>query len=140
MVKEFEIAINELNNNNFSLVVVKNKEIVYKSRGKSLLPLVNLLEKNPKLLNDSIIADKIVGKAVAIICHYASVKYCYGSIMSNKAIELFNKNDLSYKADKKVNIIKNRDNTDLCPIEKLILEVDDFEKGINKIMNFFDKC
>ncbi|HKL12726.1 MAG TPA: DUF1893 domain-containing protein [Halanaerobiales bacterium] len=131
-----ELAINELNDSDYSLIIVKEKEVKYKSKEESVGSIVSLLEEQPDLLENAVVADKIIGRAVAMVCDYASVKFCYGQIVSEGAIDIFNKNHLSFKASQKVKAIKNRDNTDLCPIEKLTLNIDNSAEGIKKIKEF----
>src|SRR6056297_3827017 len=131
-----ELAINELNDSDYSLIIVKEKEVKYKSKEESVGSIVSLLEEQPDLLKNAVVADKIIGRAVAMVCDFASVNYCYGQIVSKGAVDVFENNNLSYKAAEVVEAIKNRDNTDLCPIEKLTLDINDSAKGIEKIKEF----
>ncbi|MFO7814370.1 MAG: DUF1893 domain-containing protein [Halanaerobiales bacterium] len=133
-----KLAIDELNNSEYKLIVVKEDEIMYKSKEESVSSIVHLLDNNPKLLKNSIVADKVIGRAVAMVCDYASVEFCYGSIMSSGAVKVFEKSNIPYKTKKEVKQIRNIDDTDLCPIEKLILEVDNSRKGIEKIKEFLN--
>lgn len=134
-----ELAINKLNNSDNSLVIVKNNEVVYKSKKESVGSIVGLLEDNPKILENAVVADKIIGRAVAMICDVSSVNYCYGKIVSKGAIDIFEKRNLKYNAEIIVEAIKNRDNTDLCPIEKLTMNVNKSEEGIKRIKKFLKK-
>ncbi|MGM0446003.1 MAG: DUF1893 domain-containing protein [Bacillota bacterium] len=137
-MNEKELAINGLNNSEYSLIIVKDNKIVYKSKKESVGSIVGLLENNSELLKEAIVADKIIGRAVAMICDYSSVKFCYGKIVSSGAVDIFEKRNLEYKAENIVKAIKNRDNTDLCPIEKLTLDVVDSEEGITRIKEFLN--
>ena len=133
---EKELAINKLKESDYSLIVVKEKEVKYKSKEESVGSIVSLLDERPELLKDSVVADKIIGRAVAMVCDYASVKFCYGQIVSEGALDVFHRNNIPYETAKVVKAIKNRDNTDLCPIEKLTLNVTDSAEGIKKIKEF----
>lgn len=133
------LAIDQLNNSEYKLVVVKDNEIKYRSKEESVGSIVDLLDSNPGLLKNSIVADKIIGRAVAMVCDYGEVNFCYGSIISNGAVDVFEKANIPYKAKKEVKFIKNRDNTDLCPIEKLTLTVEQSKDGIDKIKEFLNK-
>ncbi len=135
---EKQLAIKELNDTDYSLVVVKNNKVKYRSKEESVGSIVNLLENRPELLKNAVVADKIIGRAVAMVCDFASVNYCYGQIVSKGAVDVFENNNLSYKAAEVVEAIKNRDNTDLCPIEKLTLDINDSAKGIEKIKEFLN--
>lgn len=134
-----KLAISKLNNSEYKLVVVKDNEIKYKSKEDSVSSIVDLLDNKPDLLKNSIVADKVIGRAVAMICDCGEVEFCYGSIISKGASDLFKQANISYKAKKEVEFIKNKDNTDLCPIEKLTLKVDNSNEGIEKIKEFLNK-
>ncbi|MFW5787980.1 MAG: DUF1893 domain-containing protein [Halanaerobiales bacterium] len=77
--------------------------------------------------------------AVAMICDYAQVNFCYGSIISEGAIEILERTETPFAFDKKVKAIKNWDNTDLCPLEKLTLKTENSAEGI-KMMKDFLSC
>lgn len=138
MDEDRELAINELNKTDYSLIIVKDQQVKYRSKEESVGSIVGLFDNNPKLLKDSVVADKIIGRAVAMVCDVGDVNFCYGQIVSEGAIDIFNKNNLSYQAEKKVKAIKNKDNTDLCPIEKLTLNIEDSAEGIKKIKGFLN--
>ena len=138
MAEDRELAINELNETDYSLIIVKDQQVKYKSKEESVGSIVGLFDNNPQLLKDSVVADKIIGRAVAMVCDLGDVNFCYGQIVSQGAVDIFNKNNLPYQAEKKVKVIKNKDNTDLCPIEKLTLNVEDSVKGIKKIKEFLN--
>ncbi|MCF8001687.1 MAG: DUF1893 domain-containing protein [Halanaerobiales bacterium] len=134
-----KLAINKLKKSEYKLVVVKDNEIKYKSREDSVSSIMDLLDENPELLKNSIVADKVIGRAVAMICDCGEVEFCYGTIISNGALDVFKNANIPYEANQKVEYIKNKDNTDLCPIEKLTLKVDNSSEGIEKIKEFLNK-
>lgn len=139
MTDEQKLAVDELNNTDYSLIIVKNNNVQYRSKEESVSSIVSLMDNEPDLLKDSIVADKIIGRAVAMVCDHASVKYCYGSIISEGAVDIFNRNNLPFNFNQKVKAIRNRDNTDLCPIEKLTQNTNDSREGIKKIKEFLNK-
>ena len=141
MEKERQIAINELTESDYLLVIVKDREIKYRSKDKGIRAIVGLLNNKPELLQEAVVADKVIGRAVAMICDYAQVKFCYGSIISKSAIEILQKADLSYQFKKKVEEIRNKNDTGLCPVEKLTLKTDNSAEGIKMINDFLsDNC
>lgn len=138
VMDEKQLAIKELNETNYSLIVVKDNKVKYRSKEESVGSIVGLLENRPELLENAVVADKIIGRAVAMVCDFTSVKFCYGQIVSKGAVDIFKENNLPYEAAKVVGAIKNRDNSDLCPIEKLTLGIDDSSEGIKKIKEFLN--
>lgn len=76
-----------------------------------------ILQKNAECLKGAIIADKVIGKVACSILLVAGVKEIYADVISQYAISLLEKYQLVYQYDKKVDFIKNKDNTGMCPME-----------------------
>ncbi len=118
-------AISQLNNH--SIVLIDEKEIIVSDQ-KGIIPLLELINSNKELSNFSI-ADKVVGKAVAILILKANIKNVYAKTLSVSAKNLLEKRHINVKYSFLVDVIKNKDNTDICPMEKAIANIDDIEEG-----------
>lgn len=102
---------------NASLVVCyKNGDIkeYYQDRIKDIK---EILMQDKNLLKEAIIADKVIGKVAASILTVAGVKEIYADVISKFAIPVLEKNNIKYEYNKKVEYIKNKDNTGMCPME-----------------------
>lgn len=135
-MKDIEIAKDLLLKENLSLVVVKDGEVVFKSDDRGIKPLYTAVKENKESLKGSSIADKVIGKAAAMLCEYGQIQKLYTSLISQKAIEVLDKANIKYYYELDVPFIKNRDNTDLCPIENLSLNVSSTDELIEKIERF----
>ncbi len=116
---------------NASLVVrYKNGDIkeYYQDRIKDIK---EILMQDDTLLKDAIVADKVIGKVAASILTVAGVKEIYAEIISEFAISVLEKNNVRYKFNNKVDYIKNKDNTGMCPMENKYK----YEADINIIYN-----
>ncbi len=116
-----------------SLAIVKNEK-VYLSDLKGVKPLLDFLKNNVNLEGFSL-ADKVIGKGVAFLILKAKIKNVYTKIISKPALDLLIKNDIEVYYDLLVENIFNRTKTDLCPIEKVVLEVNDVDIAYQKIIN-----
>lgn len=116
-----------------SLALVKNEK-VYLSDLKGVKPLLDFLKNNVDLEGFSL-ADKVIGKGVAFLILKAKIKNVYTRIISKPALDLLIKNDIEVYYDLLVENIINRTKTDLCPIEKVVLEVNDVDIAYQKIIN-----
>jgi hypothetical protein len=123
----------ELLKGDISCLVIKDNEIVYKAKGKGIAPLLELFDNNVKLLNDAYVIDKIIGKAAAIILLLSKVKRVYGVIMSESAYDLLRKNNIEVEYGEKVEMIINRNNDGMCPMEKAVINITDLNEGYNKL-------
>ena len=74
-MREKKLAIEKLKNSEYKLVVVKDNEIKYKSKEDSISSIVDLLDNRPELLKNAIVADKVIGRAVAMVCDYGKSNF-----------------------------------------------------------------
>ncbi len=56
-----------LKDNGYTLAVLKGDQVVFHSQERGLKPLYQLYRQQPELLRDSVIADKVTGKAAAVL-------------------------------------------------------------------------
>lgn len=128
-----------IDNNIHSCIVVKDEEILYTANGIGIKPLLNIYLDNKQAMENSFIADKLIGKAAAMILICGKVKKVYGNKISKSAIDILTKNDIEYEYKELIEKVHNRDKTDLCPMEKTVLKIIDPEEGVNAILKFLSK-
>lgn len=124
-----------LHQKNASLVVCyANGEIkeYYQDRIKDIK---SILQENPKSLQGAIIADKVIGKVAGSILTVAGVEEIYADVMSKYAIPVLDENNVKYEYLKKVEYIKNKDNTRMCPMENKYKDEKDIHKVYNEMIN-----
>lgn len=138
-MNNLKLAKSTLFENEYSIVVVKENEIVYKSESKGLQSLISLYKTKKNTLEDSSIADKVIGRAAALILVDANIKEVYADLISQNAIEILNKSNIPYEYKAQVKEIRNRDNTGMCPMEELSLKCVSADELIEKIEEKFNK-
>jgi hypothetical protein len=79
------------------------------------------------------VADKVIGKAAAMICEHAGIKELSTKLISEKAVNVLKNTSIIFEYEKLVPYIKNRDQTGMCPIEKLSLEATNIDELLLKI-------
>ncbi len=105
-----------------TLIVYKEGKInFYDERG--IQPL--LLRLNDGTFKGAFVADRIIGKAAALLHVYGQVKEVYTPVISKPAIAIYEKYGVKYTADNVIDNIRNRKNTGLCPMEIKVKEIDD---------------
>ena len=120
---------------NHTIVIYKNDASVYTSNDRGVAPLMKLLKENKAQLKDSMIADKVVGKAAALLMAYGKVKEVYTPTISTLALKVFKNHNIEIHYDKEVGRIINRKGDGLCPMETLCLNIENPEDAfvaINK--------
>jgi len=78
-------------------------------------------------------ADKIAGKAAAMLFALAGVKEVYACIMSEQAVEVFLKYGVLYSCDTLVPTIVNRAGTGLCPMEQAVKDIEEPSDALDAI-------
>lgn len=138
-MNNLKLAKSTLFENEYSIVVVKENEIVYKSESKGLQSLISLYKTKKNTLEDSSIADKVIGRAAALILIGSNIKEVYADLISENAIDILDKSDIPYEYKSQVKEIRNRDNTGMCPMEELSLKCVSADELIEKIEEKFNK-
>lgn len=87
-------------------------------------------------MRGSCVADKVIGKAAAALCVLGGVKGVYTPVMSRDAKGLLADNGIIHSTTLLVPGILNKDRSDLCPLEKLTADTDDY-KDIYSIVKEF---
>ncbi|MCI8470089.1 MAG: DUF1893 domain-containing protein [Clostridia bacterium] len=124
-----------LHQKNASLVVCyANGEVkeYYQDRIKDIKAI---LQENQDSLKGAVIADKVIGKVASSILAIAGVKEIYAEVISKFAILVLEENGIQYEYLEKVEFIKNKDNTGMCPMENKYREENDIHKIYNEMLN-----
>ena len=117
-------AIALLNEKNATLAAVTEKGAFF-SEDRGLKPLLCELQKDKDFFRGAAVADKVIGKAAALLMVYGGVAVVHTEIISSPAAAVFVRASLPFQAEKTVERIENRTGTGLCPMESLCMDIDD---------------
>jgi hypothetical protein len=120
VVKDLELAREVLSNTDSSIAVISNGKIWKQKKGDGIRPLLEAIEEMGDEIHDSIIGDRILGRASALLCRYAKAKGVYSPQGTKTGIALLIMGGVPCQVDELIPFIKNRDGDDLCPFEKLL--------------------
>ena len=115
----------------YSCLLIKENEKFF-SFEKGVKPLFVFLESG-KDFTSFLAYDKVVGKATAFLYLLLKVKEVNALVISEPALQVLQENNITVFYDKKVENIINRKGDDLCPFEKLVLEINDPQLALKKI-------
>lgn len=107
---------------------------LYTSAEKGLRPLLLWLRDEPELLCGACVADKIVGRAAAMLMIYAGVREVFASVISNGAISLLRENGIDVSYSMTAIAISNRRGDGICPMERAIAPVSDPETAYKLLL------
>jgi len=122
---DFELAENELKSRKVNLVIVKNGVVLYQSTASGMKGLLQAIEEYDGDLAGTAVADKIAGRAAAMLRVYSKVKSVFAITMSEGAVRLLTKNRVAHKFERYVHRLMNSQGTDICPFERAIRDIDD---------------
>lgn len=122
-IDDLSIAKKLLHDEELTLCVVKEGGTIFRSQSHGVAPFLQAIENLEGKLEGSCVADKVLGKAVALLCVYSRVRGVYGVTVSRAAKVLFQKNSVPFEYDFLVETILGLDGTSVCPFEKLVRRV-----------------
>ncbi len=116
--------------NNLSLVFMKNGKTIFESNKNGLSSFIEAINLHNQDLRNTSVADKVVGKAAALLGVYAEIKTVYASTLSTEGYRILKKYNIPVKYNKMTEKILNNQGTDLCPFEKSVLNIDEPKEAL----------
>jgi len=120
VISSLELARDVIQTSNYSVVMIKNGQIICKKKGKGVRPILEAIEELGETAHGCIVGDRILGKASALLCLYSKAKAVYSPQATKTAIALLLIGGVPSQADRLISHIKNRDGMDMCPFEKML--------------------
>ncbi len=115
-----------------TLALCKNGEVLC-SDLRGLAPMVRLLREGRDLTGYSA-ADRVVGRAAALLFLKAGIRELYADTLSEGAAALLTAHGLPFSCCVRTERILNRAQTDLCPMEQAVVGTDDPALGWAQIL------
>lgn len=117
----------------------KNCSIVasngYFSYDSGIMPVISKLNEDLYYFKDLDVADKIVGKASAMLFTLSKVKSVYAEVLSVSGKQVFDKYGIKYEYGTLVDYIVNRRNDGMCPMELTVKDIDDLKLAYEALNN-----
>ncbi|KAK8886176.1 hypothetical protein M9Y10_041636 [Tritrichomonas musculus] len=114
-------------------VLVRGDETLI-SKDSGIKPMVGYIDSGKDLTNFSA-ADKIVGKAAAMLFVLAKIKAVYAQVISDAGFHFLQQNGVHVEYETKTEKIINRAKTGICPMEEATLNCSDPKEALALIKN-----
>lgn len=102
---------------------------IYTSDKKGIAPIMDRMKEDYIFFKGAIVADRVIGKAAAMLLISSGAAMIYGELTSEYSFAVLEKAktahpEFEYSVGKVVPYIINRAGTDMCPMEKTVLDMD----------------
>ena len=122
--------------NNLTLVIVKGGKVIFETGSHGIMAFVQAIEKFDKQLVNSTVADKIVGRAAALLCAYSKVAFVFAVTISEEGIKMLKENKIPCQFETRVPNILDHEGVDECPFEKLTASYTSPEEACEALKSF----
>jgi hypothetical protein len=123
ILRDLDLAREILSTSNYSVVVIQSGKIWKKIKDDGIRPMLEAVEEMGDDIHNSVIGDRILGKASALLCRYAKANGVYSPQGTKTAIALLIMGGVPCQIDELIPFIKNRKGDGLCPFEKMLKDV-----------------
>lgn len=124
-------AVNLLEKNRASCLVIRDGVIVNSESGRGIEPILRLCESGA--LRGAYVVDKIVGKAAAMVMTAGGAGGCYAQILSRSALDWLTRAGISVEYGTLTDYIVNRAGDGMCPMEETVKDMDDPAQALSAI-------
>lgn len=136
---DLEKAKSLLFEEDLTLAVVKDGDIIFKSKDKGIKPMFILATELKEKAKGGALADRVIGRGAAILAGYLGIKEIYTDLISQGGMERLEYYKIPYSKGSTCEYIKNRDKTGYCPIENISKDIEDPLILIEAIKEFFKR-
>jgi hypothetical protein len=117
-MNDLEKAKHVLYEKELTLAIVKNGEVLFETRSHRISGFLGAIEQLGEELESASLADRVAGKAIALLCVYAKIKEVYAEVLSKKAKIVFEQNGVHHEWKEQVDNVLDLNKKGVCPFEK----------------------
>jgi hypothetical protein len=126
-MSDMDTAKSRLFEKDLTLVIVKNGEVLFETGSHRISGFLGAIEELGVRLEGAAVADRVAGKAIALLCVYAKISEVYAEVMSRKAKAVFEENGIHHEWRELVDNILDLNRSGVCPFEKAAMDISDPE-------------
>lgn len=118
------------------LMIWRHAEVIFSSPSKGIHPHLEAIDRLGKeKLRNTVMADKIVGRAAALLMLYSVPAEVHAGVITTKARELLEAGGILVYPNADVPAIKEKDGRIYCPFEAMVQGISDPEKAYHAIVS-----
>ena len=132
-VEDLTVAKQRLREGGFTLCIVKDGRMLFETSARGISGFLKAIDELDGRLEGASAADKVVGKAVALLCLHTGIKAVYAPVMSREAKELFGRSRVLSEWGLLVENILDGCEPATCPFERLAEGISDSAEAYKKL-------
>ena len=101
----------------------------YVSDERGIKPVITKIHEDRYYFKDLEVADKVIGKASAMLLVYSGVRKVYAHLLSLAGKQILEKYQIEYEYGKLTDHIVNRTKDGMCPMEMTVRDIDDLQEA-----------
>jgi len=126
---DLELAKRSLYDKQLTLVIVKNGQVLFETDSHRISGFIRAIDELGVQLRSSVVADRVAGKALALLCVYADITEVYAEVLSKKAKALFEERKLTFEYKQLVDNVLDPNKSGVCPFEKAAADISEPENS-----------
>ena len=112
-----------------SLMIYRNGQLIFQSANKGIRPHLEAIDQFGEDLHGTVMVDKIVGRAAALLILYSRAAEAHASIISAQGKRVLEAHGLRFIYEYEVDHIKMQDGRIFCPFEAMVQGFTDPEEA-----------
>jgi len=117
--------LDELERTGNSLMIYKGGHLIFQSSSKGISPHLEALESLGQALHGSVMADKIVGRAAALLIVHSGAAEAHAALVSTPGRQVLEQHGLAFTYAKETPHIKMENGRIYCPFEAMVQGISD---------------
>lgn len=133
---DLELAKHKLLSDSLAFVIAKDNAILRTGTREGIGELIDATHELGDAAAGASLADKIAGKAVAMVARAAKLRAIYSPLASQAALDALAADRIPLEYDRLVPLILNKRNDGPCPMERLTLPIQDPQQAVAALVHF----
>ena len=129
IVEDMDFSREILSTSDVSVVVVKDKKVLITKKGDGIRPILETIEELGEDMHNTVVGDRILGRASALLCRYSQVRGVYSPQATKTAIALLIMGGVPSQIDEMIPYIKNKKGDGLCLFEAMLQGIESPEEA-----------
>lgn len=126
-MQSMEQAKKAMQQQGVTFAAVSADGVLHCSTKKGIAPIMELLQENAAFLEQAVVADRVIGRAAALLLVKGGIAQLYAEVVSEHAVAALAEHGVPFAYGKRVPYIINRNRNGMCPMEETVLDITDAE-------------